>query len=177
MHGPELTAQIAESQQAAIERIASIVEKYKIDCDFVRVPGYMFQGLREGSEGFELDTLSEIYKAAAGTKKLEVSLVDDAGIKGFPSGRAIKFDRQATFHPTKYVRKMAEIITELGGTVFERTHMNGFEETEKGVEATMVNGKKVRAGKMVMATNVPLQKVRPAFCVIRNTDAIIACGY
>lgn len=159
LHGPELTAEIAASQQAAVDRIASIVEKHRIDCDFVRVPGFMFHGLPENSKDFELDTISDIYKAAAGTHKLDVSLVDDAGIIGFNSGRAIKFDRQATFHPTKYVRALAEIITEMGGSIYEKSHMNEYSENEKGVEAVMVNGKKVRAGKMVMATNVPLQKL------------------
>ncbi len=154
-----MTAEIAASQQSAIDRIASIVEKHKIDCDFARITGYMFQGLPTDSKKFELDTLSSIYKAAADTKKLEVSFVGDATIKGFTSGQAIKFGRQATFHPTKYVRALAQVITELGGSIFEKTHMNDYTETEKGVEAVMANGKKVIAADMVMATNVPLQKV------------------
>jgi glycine/D-amino acid oxidase-like deaminating enzyme len=163
IHGPEGTADIAAAQQAAIERIATIVEKHKIDCDFVRVPGYMFHGLRAGEKGFQLDTLQSIWKAASDTGKLDMTLVDDAAIPGFPSGRAIRFDRQATFHPTKYVRALAKVITEeLGGTIHEKTRMADYEETKsaiRGVTVNMTNGKKIVADQLVMATNVPLQKV------------------
>jgi glycine/D-amino acid oxidase-like deaminating enzyme len=163
IHGPEGTADIAAAQQAAIERIATIVEKHKIDCDFVRVPGYMFHGLRAEEKGFQLDTLQSIWKAASDTGKLDMTLVDDAAIPGFPSGRAIRFDRQATFHPTKYVRALAKVITEeLGGTIHEKTRMADYEETKsatRGVTVNMTNGKKIVADQLVMATNVPLQKV------------------
>ena len=159
LHGVENTALIAESQQAAIERIAEIVTKHRIDCDFTRINGYMFQGLPSNTEGFELDTLQSIYKAISETQKIDVSLVDDANIPGLDSGKSIRFGQQATFHPTKYVRALAQVVTDLGGVIFERSHMNDYEETERGVRVVMVNGHKVIARDMVMATNVPLQKV------------------
>jgi glycine/D-amino acid oxidase-like deaminating enzyme len=139
------------------------VQKHKIDCDFTRVPGYMFHGLPAGSKGFKLDILQSVWQAASGTGKLEMALVDDATIPGFDSGRAIRFDRQATFHPTKYVRALAKVITEeLGGTIYERTAMADYEEGKaatRGVTTTTKTGKEIRSDQLVMATNVPLQKV------------------
>lgn len=154
-----MTAEIAAAQQTAIERIAHIVQKHQIDCDFVRLPGYMFQGLPSTSKDYETDTLKSVLEAAQGTGKLDVTLIDNANIVGFPSGPAIKYGSQATFHPTKYVRALAEVVTGMGGQIFEQTHMNDYNEVDGGVTAVMVNGKKVHAKEMVMATNAPLQKV------------------
>lgn len=172
IHGPELTAEIAASQQTAIERIATIVQKHNIDCDFIRLPGYMFQGLPPNSSDFELDTLQSIYKAANDTHKLDISLVDDAEIKGFKSGRAIRYGNQATFHPTKYIKALAKVITEMGGEIYETTHMNDFEKgsgSGRTVTVTMSNGKKVKADDLVMATNVPSQKVSPAISLVQES--------
>lgn len=160
MHGEEGTADIAAAQQGAIERIAEIVNKHKIDCDFARVPGYMFHGLPKGSQGYEEGTLEEIYQSALETKKLDIAWVDDAQIKGFESGKAIKYNAQATFHPTKYIRALARIITEeLGGTIHEQTRMTTYTEEADKVTAELGDGSKITAEQMVMATNVPEQKV------------------
>jgi glycine/D-amino acid oxidase-like deaminating enzyme len=150
---------LASAQQAAIERIAYIVDKHQISCDFVRLPGYMFQGLNPSSAEFETKTLAEVFKAAKETGKLDVSLVDDARIAGFKSGQAIRFGAQATFHPTKYIKALAKVITEMGGKIYEKSRFMSYQESAQEVEATMANGKKVKAKHLVMATNVPLQKV------------------
>lgn len=138
------------------------MEKHNIDCDFTRLNGYMFQGLAPTDKDFELHTMQSVYQAASDTGRLDLELVDDAGILGFPSGRSIKYRQQATFHPTKYVRALAKVITELGGTIYERSHMNDYTEDSDGVTAVLVNGSKITAADLVLATNVPLQKVGQA---------------
>ncbi|WVQ95448.1 hypothetical protein IAU59_002545 [Kwoniella sp. CBS 9459] len=159
LHGAQGTADIAAAQQNAIERIASIVEKHKIDCDFTRLPGYMFQGLPKDDDKFELDTLRSVFDAAFDTKKLEVSIVDNANIGGFASGPAIKFGNQATFHPTKYIKALAEVIKSMGGEIYEQTRYMSHEEKDDGVKATLADDKTIQAQSMVLATNVPLQKL------------------
>ncbi|WRT63106.1 uncharacterized protein IL334_000009 [Kwoniella shivajii] len=159
LHGAEGTAQIAAAQQAAIERIASIVDKHQIDCDFVRVPGYMFHGLPTSSSEFRVDTLEELYEAAEKTGKLDVSIVNDAFIKGFKSGPAVKFGNQATFHPTKYIQALAKVISDMGGEIYEKTRYMKHSEENGRVTASLENEKKIQAESLVMATNVPLQKV------------------
>ncbi|WVR07872.1 hypothetical protein IAU60_004915 [Kwoniella sp. DSM 27419] len=166
------------AQQSAIERIASIVEKHKIDCDFVRLPGYMFQGLPKSDKDFELDTLKSLFEAAFDTKQLDVKIVDDAQIKGFASGPAIKFGNQATFHPTKYVRALADVVKEMGGEIYEKTRYMSHVEEDGGVTSTLANDKKVRSGSMVMATNVPLQKPYRTYAVALKipTSAVSSSG-
>ena len=163
LHGAEQTAHIAAAQQAAIERIAGIVREHGIQCDFARVPGYMFQGLPPTDDKYEVDTLRQLYDAAKGTKALDVQVVDDAGISGWKSGHAIRFGNQATFHPTQYVRGLARVVVEeLGGKVYEKTRYMSHEEADGGVKAELADGQTINAGALVMATNVPLQKVNLA---------------
>lgn len=163
LHGAEATAQIAEAQQAAIERIASIVKMHNIDCDFARLPGYMFNGLRPSDKDYSVDTLHEIYDAVKGTNRLDLQLVPDAGLKGFDTGKAIRYENQATFHPTKYVRGLAKVVEAMGGKIYEKTRYMSHEEENGGVKSQTQDGKSIKSGSMVMATNVPLQKVRLAY--------------
>ena len=48
--GKKQAQQYADSNQAAIEKIASIVDSKKIDCDFVRKPAYVYAGTKEYTE-------------------------------------------------------------------------------------------------------------------------------
>ena len=52
----------AESHGAAISRIEEIVRSEQIDCDFKRVPGYLF--LHEGGDPAELDKEMEAARRA-----------------------------------------------------------------------------------------------------------------
>lgn len=107
--------------------------------------------------------IDSIYTAADETKKLSISKSDDARIPNFPSGPAIKFANQGTFHPTKYLRALAQVVEAMGGRIHESTrYMSHEEDTNKmvgGVKATMADGQEVMVNQLVMATNVPLQKV------------------
>jgi glycine/D-amino acid oxidase-like deaminating enzyme len=123
----------------------------------------MFQGLPTDDKDYELHTLQSVYQAALDTGKLDISLVDDAGILGFTSGRTIKFGQQATFHPTKYIRALAKVIKDLGGVIHETSHLNDYTDGSDGVTAVLANGSKIHAVDLVLATNVPLQKVNHAF--------------
>lgn len=165
LHGLANTAIVAESQQAAINHIGEIVNKHSISCGYERVPGFMFPGPPMGGKEYDKDVkiLQEVWQAASETKKLDIEMVDDAEIPGFNAGRTIRYNNQAVFHPTKYLKGLSSAITnQLGGTIYEDTHMNSYEELPGAngrVKAVMSNGATVTAAQLVMATNVPLQKV------------------
>ena len=158
-----MTAQIASAQQLAIDRIESIVKSHSISCDFERVNGYMFQGLPVSSPSYDGKVLDELYQAAHDTGKLDIAWVDDARIPGFDSGKAIQFRQQGSFHPTKYVKALAKVVEEMGGNIYEKSrymmHSEGKGKGGREIEVQMADGQKVQADQVVMATNVPLQKV------------------
>lgn len=120
----------------------------------------MFHGLSPDHKDFSVDTLHEIYDAASGTNRLDVKLVPDAGLKGFDTGKAIRYENQATFHPTKYVRALVKVVEEMGGKIYEQTRFMGYDEHTGGVKVQTEDGKSILARALVLATNVPPQKVR-----------------
>jgi Rieske Fe-S protein len=62
------------------------------------------------------------------------------------------FPNQAKFHPTKYMRSLAQFVTQHGGQIFSNTHVDTFDEN--GVETS--NGFRVSAKYIVVATNTPV---------------------
>ncbi len=98
--------------QDAIENIAKIIEKEKIDCDFERQDSYVYTN--------NLDELEKI--------KLENEAVNSLGFKRefvtsthllFDVLGAIKFPNQAEFNPMKYAYGLAKCITSSGSSVID----------------------------------------------------------
>lgn len=172
-----MTAQLASAQQLAIDRIEAISREHSISCDFERVNGYMFQGLPSSDPSYDPKVLDEIYSAANDTGKLDISFVSDAQIPGFDSGKAIQFRQQGSFHPTKYVKALAVVVERMGGKIYEKSrymmHEEGKGQGGRQVQVEMADGQKVQADYMVMATNVPLQKV----CLLLLSSSCGTCTY
>jgi len=137
---------VAQSLERAVDLIEEIVQKEKIDCDFTRLPGYLFVG----GDWTQKDLEKEFQ--AAKDAGLDVSWVDSA--PDFNSGRAIKFPRQAQFHMNKYMSGLAKAATEKGAQIYTRTHVKQILGKENSVET--LNGKRVISNYIVQATNVPI---------------------
>src|SRR5205085_12447470 len=65
--------------------------------------------------------------AAAQRAGLECELVDEAPLP-FDTGPALRFARQAEFHPLKYLRALAEAVVEMGGKIHTDVHVLDIEE-------------------------------------------------
>ena len=148
LHGEEATALAADSHAASIDLIESISKELKVDCDFVRLDGYLFL-----APGDDVDYLEKEFEAAqkAGRK---VRMVERAPIEDFHTGPAICYPRQARFHPLKYLSAVAEAIKDLGGKVFTNTHADRIEGGDNA--HVQVGDYKVRAAAIVVATNSPI---------------------
>lgn len=107
--------QVAESHAAAIDWIEMAVHELAIDCDFERVDGYLFA---PGDTSRELD--KEL--VAARRAGLAVERVDRAPL-AIDTGPALRFARQAQFHPLRYLRGLAEAIVERGGHIHTHAHV------------------------------------------------------
>src|SRR5262245_51981659 len=88
IHGDEGLRLAAESHTHAIEAIESIAQDEKIDCDFLRVDGYLFDPPDCGGDALdrELD--------AAQRAGLPVEMVKRAPLRSFDTGRCIRFPDQ-----------------------------------------------------------------------------------
>ncbi|MBW4630849.1 MAG: FAD-dependent oxidoreductase [Iphinoe sp. HA4291-MV1] len=137
----------AESNQAAIERVAKFVEEEQIDCDFSRKSAYSF------TESF--DDLQQIKDEVEAAVKLGLpaSFVQKTTLP-FAIAGAVKFDNQAQFHVRKYLLHLAKRIPDNGSYVFENTRVQKIEEGEPCQVIT--DRETVRARDVIVATNLPI---------------------
>ena len=148
LHGREGARLAAQSHAAAIDRIERIVRDEAIDCDFMRLDGYLF--VPAGDDPKQLEDEFESATRAG----LDVSRVDRAPISSFDTGPALKFARQGQFHVLKYLRGVAAAAQRGGVQIYNGTHADRIEggadarvETNRGV---------VRGDAIVVATNSPV---------------------
>jgi glycine/D-amino acid oxidase-like deaminating enzyme/nitrite reductase/ring-hydroxylating ferredoxin subunit len=150
MHGADGARLIAESHTAAIDKVEQIVGEEHIDCDFERLDGFLFMPPNESP-----DLLNDELKASHRAGLTDVELVERAPIESFDTGPALRFPRQAQFHPLKYLAGLTRAFTRLGGRVFNETHattITGGDEAR--VETNL--GPVVTCDAIVVATNTPV---------------------
>lgn len=149
VHGQQGSRLAAESHSAAIDMIEKIARDEHIDCDFFRVDGYLFAAPNQSDEILD-DELEAGHRAGL----TEVSLVDRAPLP-FNAGRALRFPRQAQFHPLKYLAGVATAIARQGGAIYNGTHVARVDGGETARIETR-GGPVVTADAVVVATNTPI---------------------
>ncbi len=145
--GEEKAQQYATANETAIDMVEEIVNENNIDCDFKRVPAYVFTQEEEYIKKIEEETSAaySLKLPAEYTDKLELPFA----IKG-----AVKFSNQAQFHPRKYLLALASIIEKKGSLIFENTRAVDIQEGDPHILVTD-SGKKIRASSVVQATRYP----------------------
>lgn len=145
MYGEESTRMIAESHMRAINFIESACETEAIDCDFERVPGYLFLHRND-----KADVLIREMEAAMRAGISVTELRNTPGLN--EEGHCLRFDNQGQFHPLKYLKGLCEAIVEYGGEIYTDTHASHIDST--GIETS--DGHRVNAKHIVVATNTPV---------------------
>jgi glycine/D-amino acid oxidase-like deaminating enzyme/nitrite reductase/ring-hydroxylating ferredoxin subunit len=143
--GEEKSRLAAESHTAAIDFIEDTVTRENIDCDFVRVDGYLFLHPSDKIKTLE-DEEDATRRAGIPTELLPK-------VPGISSeeGPCLRFPRQAQFHPLKYMEGLCKAITRHGGQIFTSTHVTKFNK-----KSVIANGHTVKANDIVVATNTPV---------------------
>ena len=150
LHGPEPARLTAESHTAAIDKIFEIVSREKIDCEFEWVDGFLF-----GATPEDVELLDDELAAAHRAGLTGVEKVARAPIGSFDTGVALRFPRQAQFHPLEYLDGLARAIMRNGGRIFAQTHAQKIEGgTEARIETS--HGPVVTSEVVVVATNTPI---------------------
>lgn len=149
LHGGEGARLAAQSHADAIDKIEHIVQDEKIDCDFVRLDGYLFV-----PPGDDLAQLDDELKAAHRAGLADVSRVDRAPLTSFDTGPALRFPRQGQFDILKYLRGVAKAAKRDGAGIYNGTHVD---RIEGGKEARVETSRGViGADAIVVATNSPV---------------------
>jgi glycine/D-amino acid oxidase-like deaminating enzyme/nitrite reductase/ring-hydroxylating ferredoxin subunit len=149
-HGDDKARLALESHSRAIDQIEAIVSAEKIDCDFSRLDGYLFEA--EESD----DDLDEELELAHSLGFDQIQMVEKAPIKDFDTGRALKFPNQGQFHILKYLAGLARVIEQNGGRLFSKTRaVQWTGENSPSVKTS--DNRTITAGSIVLATNYPIQ--------------------
>ncbi|MHB1307630.1 MAG: FAD-dependent oxidoreductase [Limisphaerales bacterium] len=150
LHGEEGARLAAESHGAAIDQIEQIVIDESIDCDFERLDGYLYTLPEESQEDLERELAAARHAGLSDTE-----LLARAPLGSFDTGPAIRFPRQAQFHPLKYLAALSRAIIRDGGRIYTQTHATKI-EGGKPARVETRNGAVVTADAVVVATNTPV---------------------
>jgi glycine/D-amino acid oxidase-like deaminating enzyme/nitrite reductase/ring-hydroxylating ferredoxin subunit len=137
-----------ESNLAAIEQVASLVQEEGIDCDFQRKDAYTFADSSENLEKVKAEV------EAAQLLGLPASYVGETPLPFNVMG-AVKFTNQAQFHPRKYILCLAGKIHGGGSYVYENTRVKTV-DGENPCQVKTENGPTVTAQDVIIATNLPI---------------------
>jgi len=149
-HGAEAARLTAESHTAAINKISEIVTREKIDCDFEWLDGFLFAATPD-----HIDLLKDELAAAHRAGLTGVEKVDRAPIESFDTGVALRFPRQAQFHPLNYLECLTRAIMRDGGRLFSQAHATKI-EGGAGAHVETSHGPVVNCETIVVATNTPV---------------------
>jgi glycine/D-amino acid oxidase-like deaminating enzyme/nitrite reductase/ring-hydroxylating ferredoxin subunit len=148
--GRDGTRAFVASSRAALDRIAAWVEGDRIDCDYQRVPAYLYT--ESPDDVGELEKEARIAREAG----MSAELVREVPLP-FRVAAGVRFDGQARFHPVAYLAGLTRRILESGGKIYEQTRVMEVEEGEHGAPCRVVTegGGTVTASQVIFATHTP----------------------
>jgi glycine/D-amino acid oxidase-like deaminating enzyme/nitrite reductase/ring-hydroxylating ferredoxin subunit len=144
--GQDATKLFCESQVAAIDRIEEIQKSEKIDCDFRRLDGYLFQG-----RDMPADIIDQEMEAVRAVGAPVHRLVG-VPLNKCENRHVLRYPRQATFHPLKYLAGVTKVCHDSGVRFFRDSAVEEISEDD-GVVLVKTPRGAVRAEHAVVATN------------------------
>lgn len=150
LHGRDGSKIAAASHTAAIDKVETIASVEEIDCDFERVDGYLFLGGDSTRKDLARE-LEAVHRAGLST----VEMVDRIPVDSFDSGPALRFPRQAQFHPLKYLSGLARAVVRDGGKIYCGSHAEKIEDGEPA-KVTTADHHTITADNIIVATNTPV---------------------
>lgn len=140
----------ADSHRAAIDCIEAIAREESIDCDFQRVTGYLVALDEAQRKKFPKEVAAVARAGFADAAQIGQVPIASVSI----AGPTLSFPRQATIHPTRYLKGLAAAFERKGGRLFTGSRV---EEVKGGrhAYARTDEGFRVNAGDIVVATNTP----------------------
>ncbi|MGO5074830.1 FAD-dependent oxidoreductase [Clostridium sporogenes] len=145
--GKEKAQKYADANEFAINFIEDMVNKYSIDCDFHRLPAYIYTEDEQFVSSIKKET------EAALNLGLKAKFLNETPLP-FPVKGALCFENQAQFHPRKYLLDLATKIPGDGSHIFENTKIVGVNSGDSCV-CTTGDGKKISSAKIIIASHFP----------------------
>jgi glycine/D-amino acid oxidase-like deaminating enzyme len=151
MFGGKRARLIWESHQAAIDLLEEIAKEESIDCDFKRVPAYIF-----ANDGPEFKSLEKDFRTS---QELGLTTILQGktgnGTLPFENAGYLKMPNQGKFHPLKFLNGVAISAEAAGAKIYERTEATKISYTKTGAVVQTPKGK-IKAKDVLLATYYPL---------------------
>jgi glycine/D-amino acid oxidase-like deaminating enzyme/nitrite reductase/ring-hydroxylating ferredoxin subunit len=151
LRGEDISRAFYESHAAAVDRVEQIQKQEDIACDFRRLDGILFQALDTDAAIID-EELDAVRKVGAPVHRL----VGVEALAGCENQHVLRYPRQATFHPLKYLEGLVRIITAKGGTLYADTVVNAVEERDDGTVIVKTDRGNLTGTAAVVATNSPI---------------------
>jgi glycine/D-amino acid oxidase-like deaminating enzyme len=149
LRGLEIAKVFYQSQAASVDRIEEIQRAEKIECDFRRLDGYLFQG--HGMPADIIDQELEVVREVGAP----VHRLVGVPLEGCEDKHVLRYPRQGTFHPLKYLAGLVRACEKRGVRFFSETAVE--EVTEENGSVTVKTGRgTISAADVVVATNSPI---------------------
>jgi glycine/D-amino acid oxidase-like deaminating enzyme len=150
-YGIETARIVADSFAAAADLIETNVRTEQIACEFERLDGYLFSCAEDPHAALdpELD--------AARRAGVDVYKEDKVPITANVFGPALRFPRQAQFHPLHYLAGLARALEKKRGAIYCGTRALDIVERDDHVVVTTPTGR-ITADHVVVATNTPFNE-------------------
>lgn len=145
--GKSKAQDFAYANTKAVEKIADIIRERKIDCEFKRLPLYIYTESNE-----KINDIKDEFEAAK-ELDLPVSYTEEVPLP-FKTSPAIKYENQAQFHPRKYLLALSETITGEGSYIFEKTRAITVNNGE--IKEVVTDQGSIMADKVIVATHTPV---------------------
>lgn len=157
LRGEELARLHHRSHATAVDRIEEIVREHRIECAFRRVDGCLFPAI--GTP--EKEATEQIDKELEAARKLGVEVERARGVplNGLGDVPILRYPRQATFHPLRYLEALAELANERGARLHSHSPVTATQEKDDEVTVTLANGVRIVAKDAVVATNSPINDI------------------
>lgn len=146
-YGEESAKLYYEINNKAFNLIEDIIKENNIECNFKRVPSYIFT-----ENEYYLEDLIEEYKTC---KKLGIDC-DYHNELNIPFGvcGAVSFNNQAQFNPKKYIDGLIEACEKLGVRIYENTAIVNLDKG-KTIKLKTEYDNTIEAEKVIIASHFP----------------------
>lgn len=146
--GAENTKMVLAAALEAINIVETNVRKYNIDCEFTHRVGYLFSVDDDQTKKLE-DAFHASVKAGCDVE-YATTIPVPVDFK-----KALRFERQAQFHPTKYVYALAKAFEEAGGKILQECRVTEVQENEEKILNVDTSCGKINSRYLVYATHIP----------------------
>lgn len=147
-YGKKFASDYLEANENAIKNIKQIIDTEKIKCDFAYQNSYVYTTKKSELEAIKKEV------TAVESLGFPCEFVTKTGLP-FEIEGAICFNKQAQFHPLKYLYGLFDSISSHGGKIYTNTVVTGVEKDLDSTYLVSTNTNAVRSKFVIVATHYP----------------------